>query len=133
VPSVPPYSGQLDEETDMADSTLADLLNAFAAMRAELMTSFAALRTDREKLGDDITAAMGREQAGIMSRMDGMEDRLTALLRNLGANCRHVDYVDQKVDNLRDETRLGGRATGEIMALVRALEARVAKLEQGKG
>ena len=65
-----------------------------------------------------------------MSRMEGMENRLTALLRDLGVNRCHVDHVDQKVDNLRDETRLGGTVV-EIMTMVRALEGRIAKLERG--
>jgi len=99
----------------MADPTLAEVLAAV------------------EQQGDDIKAAMAHDRAAIMSSLEGMEGRQTALMRNLGANCRHVDYVDQKVDNLRDEMRLGGRTMGEIMAVVRVLEARVAKLVQGKG
>jgi hypothetical protein len=92
----------------MADPTLTDLLDAIAAMRAEMRTSFVAMRTDREKLGADIRDAIARDRAGIMSRMEGMENRLTQLLRDLGVNWRHVDLVDQKIDNLRDETRRGG-------------------------
>ena len=86
-----------------------------------------------EALRADIRDAIARDRAAIMSRIEGMGNRLTALLGDLGVNWDHVDHVDQKVDNLRDETRLGGRTVVDIMTMVRALEGRIAKLERGPG
>jgi hypothetical protein len=107
----------------MADPTLTDVMNAVEALRNEMRNSFVAERTERE-------AQTARDRMGIMSRL---EDRLTALLRDLGVNWTHTDNVHRKVDNLRDETRSDARLRTEMMTMLRALEGRVAKLERGDG
>ena len=56
----------------MADPTLTDLLDAIAAMHAEIRTSFVADRTDREKLGADIRDAIARVQPNIIGMLPAL-------------------------------------------------------------
>lgn len=90
--------------------------------------TMAALLTEIQGVRADIT----RYRTDTMTRIDGMEDRLTHLLRDIGVNWNNAQRIENKVDNTREEGRGTAQLIGEVMRLVRGMEERIAQLERGR-
>ena len=90
----------------MADPTLTDLLDAIAAMHAEIRTSFVADWTDREKLGADIRDAIARVQPDITSLLP---DR-----RPMNSSVTPFDFEGQRSgSSTATEPVVGGERGGQ--------------------